>query len=72
MAELAFCSTSGYRQTPTWRDWFTRDQSAREAFPIADVEAMGYKVYFHGKKHTTVSLCCVSKNLSLYEGFPNR
>lgn len=33
-----------------------------EAFPLADVEAMGYHVYFHGQKRITVWRCCVSKS----------
>lgn len=37
-----------------------------EAFPVEDVEAMGYKVYFHGQKHTTVSPCYVRKHRFLF------
>ncbi|MCA2015923.1 exodeoxyribonuclease III [Vibrio tritonius] len=43
-----------------------------EAFPIADVEAMGYKVYFHGQKaHYGVALLCKQEPISVQKGFPS-
>ncbi|MGF1842488.1 exodeoxyribonuclease III [Vibrio clamense] len=42
-----------------------------EAFPIEDVEAMGYKVYFHGQKaHYGVAMLCKQEPLSIQKGFP--
>ena len=42
-----------------------------EAFPIADVEAMGYKVYFHGQKaHYGVAMLCKQEPISVQKGFP--
>jgi exodeoxyribonuclease-3 len=42
-----------------------------EAFPIADIEAMGYKVYFHGQKaHYGVALLCKQEPISIQKGFP--
>ncbi|MCG9552012.1 exodeoxyribonuclease III [Vibrio sp. Isolate31] len=42
-----------------------------EAFPIADVEAMGYKVYFHGQKaHYGVAMLCKQEPISVLKGFP--
>ena len=42
-----------------------------EAFPIEDVEAMGYKVYFHGQKaHYGVAMLCKKEPLSVQKGFP--
>lgn len=38
-----------------------------EAFPLEDVEAMGYKVYFHGQKAHYALPCCVKKNLSQFK-----
>jgi exodeoxyribonuclease-3 len=43
-----------------------------EAFPVADVEAMGYKVYFHGQKaHYGVAMLCKQTPLSIQKGFPS-
>jgi exodeoxyribonuclease-3 len=43
-----------------------------DAFPIADVEAMGYKVYFHGQKaHYGVALLSKQEPLKLQKGFPS-
>lgn len=42
-----------------------------EAFPLAEVEAMGYHVYFHGQKaHYGVAMLCKQKPLSVTKGFP--
>ncbi len=43
-----------------------------DAFPIADVEAMGYHVYFHGQKaHYGVAMLCKKKPLKIQKGFPS-
>ncbi|MBM7072190.1 exodeoxyribonuclease III [Shewanella sp. 202IG2-18] len=42
-----------------------------EAFPLADVEAMGYKVHFHGgKAHYGVAMLSKTKPLEIQKGFP--
>ncbi|RQW63273.1 exodeoxyribonuclease III [Vibrio viridaestus] len=42
-----------------------------EAFPLADIEAMGYHVYFHGQKaHYGVALLSKKPALSITKGFP--
>ncbi|MCG3817744.1 exodeoxyribonuclease III [Photobacterium damselae] len=42
-----------------------------EAFPLADVEAMGYKVYHHGQKaHYGVALLCKQEPIEVKKGFP--
>jgi exodeoxyribonuclease-3 len=42
-----------------------------EAFPVADVEAMGYKVYFHGQKaHYGVAMLCKQEPIYVQKGFP--
>ncbi|MEZ8965388.1 exodeoxyribonuclease III [Vibrio breoganii] len=42
-----------------------------EAFPIEDVEAMGYKVYHHGQKaHYGVAMLCKKEPISVQKGFP--
>lgn len=42
-----------------------------EAFPLADVEKMGYHVYFHGQKaHYGVALLSKKPALSVQKGFP--
>lgn len=42
-----------------------------DAFPRADVEAMGYHVYFHGQKaHYGVALLCKQEPESVTRGFP--
>ena len=42
-----------------------------DAFPRADVEAMGYHVYFHGQKaHYGVALLCKQEPESVSRGFP--
>ena len=42
-----------------------------DAFPLADVEAMGYKVYFHGQKaHYGVAMLCKQEPISVQKGFP--
>ncbi|PMM17736.1 exodeoxyribonuclease III [Vibrio breoganii] len=42
-----------------------------EAFPIEDVEAMGYKVYHHGQKaHYGVAMLCKKEPTSVQKGFP--
>ena len=42
-----------------------------EAFPIEAVEAMGYKVYFHGQKaHYGVAMLCKQEPLHVQKGFP--
>ena len=41
-------------------------------FPIADVEAMGYQVYFHGQKgHYGVAMMCKQPALAVQYGFPS-
>ena len=43
-----------------------------DAFPVADVEAMGYHVYFHGQKaHYGVAMLCKKKPLKVQKGFPS-
>ncbi|MCK6262831.1 exodeoxyribonuclease III [Vibrio sp. ZSDE26] len=43
-----------------------------DAFPIEDVEAMGYHVYFHGQKaHYGVAMLCKKKPSSVQYGFPS-
>lgn len=43
-----------------------------EAFPLEDVEAMGYHVYFHGQKaHYGVAMLCKQKPISIQKGFPS-
>ncbi|MBY8272843.1 exodeoxyribonuclease III [Vibrio fluvialis] len=43
-----------------------------EAFPLEDVEAMGYKVYFHGQKaHYGVAMLCKHEPLEVRKGFPS-
>jgi exodeoxyribonuclease-3 len=40
-------------------------------FPIADVEAMGYHVYFHGQKgHYGVAMLCKQPAINVQYGFP--
>ncbi len=42
-----------------------------EAFPLEDVEAMGYKVYFHGQKaHYGVAMLCKKEPIAVQKGFP--
>ena len=42
-----------------------------EAFPIEDVEAMGYHVYFHGQKaHYGVAMLCKKEASKVIKGFP--
>jgi exodeoxyribonuclease-3 len=42
-----------------------------DAFPLADVEAMGYKVYYHGQKaHYGVAMLCKETPVSIQYGFP--
>ncbi|QOL25167.1 exodeoxyribonuclease III [Thalassotalea sp. LPB0316] len=42
-----------------------------EAFPLADVEAMGYHVYFHGQKaHYGVAMLCKKPAMEVIKGFP--
>ncbi len=42
-----------------------------DAFPVEDVEAMGYHVYFHGQKaHYGVAMLCKKEPLSVEKGFP--
>jgi exodeoxyribonuclease-3 len=41
-----------------------------EMFPLADVEAMGYHVYFHGQKaHYGVAMMCKKEPLKVQKGF---
>ncbi|MBL4831656.1 MAG: exodeoxyribonuclease III [Aliivibrio sp.] len=41
-----------------------------DAFPLADVEAMGYKVYHHGQKaHYGVAMLCKQEPISVQRGF---
>lgn len=43
-----------------------------EAFPVADVEAMGYHVYFHGQKaHYGVAMLCKKSADKVTLGFPS-
>jgi exodeoxyribonuclease-3 len=43
-----------------------------DMFPVADIEAMGYKVYFHGQKgHYGVALMCKQEPLDIQYGFPS-
>lgn len=43
-----------------------------EAFPLDAVEAMGYKVYFHGQKaHYGVAMLCKQEPISVQKGFPS-
>jgi exodeoxyribonuclease-3 len=45
---------------------------ANDMFPLQDVEAMGYKVYFHGQKgHYGVAMLCKQPALSVQYGFPS-
>ncbi len=37
-----------------------------EAFPLEDVQKMGYHVYYHGQKPITAWLCYAKKNLNRY------
>ncbi|GIU28138.1 exodeoxyribonuclease III [Shewanella schlegeliana] len=42
-----------------------------EAFPVADVEAMGYKVHYHGgKAHYGVAMLSKSEPIKVQKGFP--
>ena len=42
-----------------------------EAFPLADVEAMGYKVFYHGgKAHYGVALLCKQAPEAVEKGYP--
>ncbi len=42
-----------------------------DQFPVADVEAMGYQVYFHGQKgHYGVAMLCKKPALAVQYGFP--
>jgi len=42
-----------------------------EAFPLADVEALGYQVFFHGQKaHYGVALLCKQAPTEVIRGFP--
>jgi len=42
-----------------------------DAFPVEDVEAMGYKVYFHGQKaHYGVAMLCKQEPAQVLYGFP--
>jgi Exodeoxyribonuclease III (EC 3.1.11.2) len=41
-----------------------------DAFPLADVEAMGYEVHFHGQKaHYGVAMLCKKTPISVQKGF---
>ena len=41
-----------------------------DAFPLADVEAMGYEVHFHGQKaHYGVAMLCKKSPISVQKGF---
>lgn len=43
-----------------------------DAFPISDVEAMGYHVYFHGQKaHYGVAMLCKKEPTNVQYGFPS-
>ncbi len=42
-----------------------------DMLPVEDIEAMGYKVYFHGQKgHYGVALMCKQEPLDIQYGFP--
>ena len=42
-----------------------------DQFPVADVEAMGYHVYFHGQKgHYGVAMMCKKPAINVQYGFP--
>ncbi|WP_434359489.1 exodeoxyribonuclease III [Parasalinivibrio latis] len=42
-----------------------------DAFPVEDVEAMGYRVYFHGQKgHYGVAMLCKQEPEFILKGFP--
>ncbi len=42
-----------------------------DVFPLADIEALGYQVYFHGQKaHYGVALLCKKTPLWVKKGFP--
>lgn len=42
-----------------------------DMFPVEDVEAMGYKVYFHGQKgHYGVAMLCKNEPTDVQYGFP--
>ena len=42
-----------------------------DVFPVADVESMGYHVYFHGQKgHYGVAMLCKNKASDVQYGFP--
>ena len=42
-----------------------------DMFPVADVEAMGYQVYFHGQKgHYGVAILCKKTPVNIQKGFP--
>lgn len=42
-----------------------------DQFPVADVEALGYHVFYHGQKgHYGVAMMCKQKPLSVQYGFP--
>ena len=41
-----------------------------EAFPVADVEAMGYKVHYHGgKAHYGVAMLSKAEPLEIIKGY---
>ncbi len=43
-----------------------------DAFPLEDVQAMGYHVYFHGQKaHYGVAMLCKKEPLKIQKGFPS-
>lgn len=43
-----------------------------DAFPLSDVEAMGYNVYFYGQKsHYGVAIMCKQKAVKVQYGFPD-
>ncbi|ASU21961.1 exodeoxyribonuclease III [Vibrio qinghaiensis] len=43
-----------------------------DAFPLEEVEAMGYHVYFHGQKaHYGVAMLCKKEPISVQKGFPS-
>lgn len=43
-----------------------------DAFPLDDVEAMGYNVYFHGQKaHYGVAMLCKKPATKIMKGFPS-
>ncbi|MGJ8694039.1 MAG: exodeoxyribonuclease III [Thalassotalea sp.] len=42
-----------------------------DAFPLADVQAMGYEVHFHGQKaHYGVAMLCKKPAIKVQKGFP--